>query len=225
MVIQIKRLIHLLILFYFIEEFDCQNMIRNRQIFLEIKVPSDCVRSIIGPGGANIKEVSGLSIKNDVKLIPKFIVFIFEKIQQKTECRINFKDKNATHNKDDGNDMVEKTLLIRGSSANAQKAELEIKRLILDNAMPLTEEYLVPDFACGRIIGKGGQNIREIQVISNCRIKLTDKIYNRDSKQLAELDDRLAALNESKKKITISGTTEQILCAKVFKKNILFSLI
>ncbi len=113
--------------------------------------------------------------------------------------------------------MVEKTLLIRGSSANVQKAELEIKRLILDNAMQLTEEYLVPDFACGRIIGKGGANIREIQMVSNCRIKLTDKMYNRDSMQLTDLYDtaKLAISNDFRKKITISGSTEQILCAKV----------
>lgn len=146
------------------------------------------------------------------------IHFLQKKLQQKTGCRINFKDKNVT-NSSDKNDVTEKILLIRGSSMNAQKAELEIKRLILDNPMPLTEEYFVPDFACGRIIGKGGQNIKEISQMSNCRIKLSDKIYSMENKQHVDLYDKLVSSeNVAKKKITISGTTEQILCAKVFRK-------
>ena len=50
-------------------------------------------------------------------------------------------------------DDSDKTLVIRGSNINIQHAELEIKKLILDMPMVLVEEYYVPDYACGKIIG------------------------------------------------------------------------
>ena len=39
------------------DEFAYENVIKSRQSILELKVPSECVKTIIGPQGASIKEV------------------------------------------------------------------------------------------------------------------------------------------------------------------------
>jgi hypothetical protein len=44
-------------------------------------------------------------------------------------------------------------MLIRGCNVNAQKAELEIRRLIAERPITLNEEILVPKDCCGRLIG------------------------------------------------------------------------
>lgn len=137
-------------------------------------------------------------------------------IQIKTGTRINFKDKNLDLKNSESTSNVERILLIRGSNTDAQYAELEIKRLILEMPIELTEEYYVPDYACGRIIGKGGANIREMSQISSCRIKLTDQVFNLDSgKSVYSITDETSDDNFRKKLITITGNTEQIAYAKV----------
>lgn len=193
-------------------EFDYENAIRSRQSIVEVKVPSDCVRAIIGPGGAVIKEVTK---RNHLTNKINFLNHLIKQIQSKTGTRINLKEKNSEND----HLLTEKTIVIRGSNINAQQAELEIKRLILDIPIVLTEEYYVPDYACGRIIGKGGANIREISQASNCRVKLNDKIFHSDNhKQISDLVTQGPTEDSfSKKTITISGSVEQISCAKVFK--------
>lgn len=66
-------------------------------------------------------------------------------------------------------------MLVRGSPWCVQRAELEIKRLVLDAPINLTYEFLVPEFACGRIIGRGGKSIREISTVSNCKVTIERK--------------------------------------------------
>lgn len=102
---------------------------------------------------------------------------------------------------------TERILLIRGSSGNVQKAELEIRRLLADLPVALNEDYLIPDYACGRIIGRGGATIRELCMMSKCRIKLQDNLTHLN---------RLGNVNIANKRlITITGSVEQIETAKV----------
>ena len=84
----------------------------------------------------------------------------------------------------------------------------------------LTEEYYIPEYVCGRIIGKGGSSIKEICSASNCKVKLHDKIRNSSSSDDLNADlEMLGAcesnVNASKKLITLTGTSEQIAHAKV----------
>lgn len=177
------------------EDESYDEMIRSRSSLVEVKVPSDCVRGIIGPQGCIIKE-----------------------IQRLTNTRINFKDKNMSTTDDDS----DKTLVIRGSNINIQHAELEIKKLILDMPMVLVEEYYVPDYACGKIIGRGGSSIKEISKTSNCKIKLTDRMYSQkktknNGKLITQITESSSTetINRSQTKIvTLSGSNEEILSAK-----------
>ncbi|CAF0784890.1 unnamed protein product [Brachionus calyciflorus] len=130
---------------------DDDTVIQGRQTIIEVKVPIDCVRSLIGQQGQNIKE-----------------------LQQKTKTRMNFKDRlnqnlteqNGLESNQENNEVNQKEpdriLVIRGSNINVQRAEFEIKKFILDNPISITQDFYVPQYACGRIIGKGGQTIREI---------------------------------------------------------------
>ena len=111
-------------------------------------------------------------------------------------------------------------MLIRGSNVDVQKAELEIKRMILDMPVCLTEDYYVPDYACGRIIGKCGSTIKELSNLSNCKIKIVDRIkssnsfndVNNDCKMLVESN-----FSFGKKLVSITGAAEQIQKAKVLE--------
>jgi len=153
-------------------------------------VPSDCVRSIIGLQGTNIKE-----------------------IQQKTNTRISLKDK-----KNSLDDETDKFFVIRGGSVNIQQAELEIKRLISDKGRLLTEEYYVPDYVVGRLIGKNGSNIREMCTASNCSIKCSDRkdVKRKPSKNCTNIVETMSGMKPSEKQvILLIGSTEQISCAKV----------
>ena len=99
-------------------------------------------------------------------------------------------------------------------------AEMEIKKIILDMPVGLTEEFYVPDFACGRIIGRGGSSIKEMQMISNCKINLSDKINPATLKNPKVTD--LFSIDEStevkRKVIALTGSFEQICHAKVLNR-------
>ena len=127
--------------------------------------------------------------------------------------------------------------MIRGNYLNVVRAEIEIRRLILDSPSKLTEYFYVPYEACGRIIGRRGSTIKEISSLSNCVIKLSDEPVDvNDSKVkknslISELpSDRPDAARDPEdaddyefelvakqklKKIAITGSFEQIEQAKV----------
>ena len=75
-----------------------------------------------------------------------------KKIQQKTDTRINYKDRgnsnaaSTTRTNGTKTNLQEEIFLVRGSSVNVQRAEIEIKRLILDMGTMFTEEYYVVNF-------------------------------------------------------------------------------
>lgn len=99
---------------------------------------------------------------------------------------------------------------------------MEIKKMILDLPMGLTEEFYVPDFACGRIIGRNGSNIKEMTMITNCKINLRDRINqttlnNPKVTDLVSIDD---SSDVKKKVISLTGSFEQICHAKVLNKEL-----
>ena len=102
---------------------------------IEVKVPRSAVGAVIGKGGVNIK-----------------------RIQKESGARLNFKD-------DEDEESPERTAIVRGEREKAKKAELLIKQVIAQQPVITTEEVYVPKEACGRIIGRGGQSIRQM-----CRI-------------------------------------------------------
>ncbi len=132
----------------------------------------------------------------------------------------------------------DRILLIRGTSLNCQRAELEIKRLILDTPMIITEEFYVPEYTCGRIIGRAGANIKQIRNLTNVNIKIAERgksVSNvKKSQLLVPHETAMSSSNSSDsllaqslpnrdnsnalyKLITLNGNVEQIEHAKVIK--------
>ena len=104
---------------------------------VEVKVPRAVVGAIIGKSGANIK-----------------------KIEKDSGARINLKDEN------EGSGSEERIVLIQGEREKAKRAEILVKKIIAEQPVIRTEDIFVPQRACGRIIGKGGQTIRHMCSVS-----------------------------------------------------------
>lgn len=148
-------------------------------------------------------------------------------------------NNNNNNQFDTESQTSDRILLIRGTSLNCQRAELEIKRLILDTPMIITEEFYVPEYTCGRIIGRAGSNIKQIRNLTNVNIKIAERgksVSNVKSSQLL-VPIESAAMSTSNsygsssaqslsynsnsnalyKLITLSGSVEQIEHAKVIR--------
>lgn len=104
---------------------------------LEVKIPRAVVGVIIGKSGANIK-----------------------KIEKDTGVRMNLIDE------DEEGQGKDKTLLIQGEREKVKRAEIVVKKVIAEQPVIRSEEVFVPQHACGRIIGKGGQTIRHMSSVS-----------------------------------------------------------
>lgn len=122
---------------------EVEDVASTSETTIEVKVPRTVVGLVIGKGGANIK-----------------------KIQKESGARLNFKD-------DEDEESPERTAIIRGEREKVKKAELLIKKVIAMQPVIVVEEVYVPKQACGRIIGRGGQNIRQMSRISGERQLLT----------------------------------------------------
>jgi transcription antitermination factor NusA-like protein len=106
------------------------------------------------------------------------------------------------------------------------KAELEIKRMILDMPRSLTQEFMVPDYACGRIIGRGGGNIKEISLMSNCKVMVHRESMSMENVSNCRGSIGPIALNyENAKLLSLSGSVEQIEMAKVKIQNAFNSFV
>jgi len=143
---------------------------------------------------------SGLTSRQvayDVK-IPKDLVGIvigrqgsnIREIQAKTETRIYFKDELET--------AEFRVACIRGLPDDAQKAEILIQQTISQQPRVDSMVLYVPGRTVGRIIGRGGESVREIQKVSRCKVDV----------------DRGILPEGAKKKIVLKGTSEQINMAK-----------
>ena len=106
---------------------------------IEVKMPQTAVGAVIGKGGANVK-----------------------RIRKETGVRLDMVDEKDNVQATQGT----RTMLVRGEREKAKRAELMLLKIIQEQPVILTEEVFVPQSACGRIIGKGGQNIRDIGRVS-----------------------------------------------------------
>lgn len=146
------------------------------QTVVEVKVPPHIVGGIIGKAGVNIK-----------KLKAEFGVrFDFD--------REEVKDGISNTEKKDRN------LVIRGEREKVLAAEIRIKEIIANTPKHVETEMFVPQESCGRIIGKGGQSIRELCSVSGAKI-----IVDRN-------EDRSLG---NQRRIFISGTSMQVDYAKL----------
>ena len=104
---------------------------------IEVKIPQSVAGVIIGKSGANIKN-----------------------LEKESGARVTVKDVAEE------NESSERIVLIQGERERAKRAEMLVKKTLAEQPVVRTDEVFVPQRACGRIIGKGGQNIRQMSSMS-----------------------------------------------------------
>ena len=90
-----------------------------------------------------------------IQIVNTFQFEFVDKVQAESGARIHFKDEVATD--------TERILMVRGNQESAQKAEMMIKQIIHDIPEVHTIDLFVPQRFLGRLIGKNGDNIRNLQ--------------------------------------------------------------
>ncbi|XP_068980197.1 tudor and KH domain-containing protein homolog [Bombus flavifrons] len=109
-------------------------------------------------------------------------------IQNKTGTVVHFKEDNI--------ECPERICVIKGSYESVYLAENMIKSII--NNQPIIESYVlsVPQKACGKIIGRGGDVIHHIQTISGAKVTIENAFVPSEP--------------HVERKVTIKGTSKQI---------------
>ena len=132
----------------------------------ELQIPSVHVGYVIGRGGAHIK-----------------------KVQEENEVKVCFRDASETDKeKKEGEEEEEKnmrTAIITGTPDNVERAKAAILELVAEKESqpdPQTMVITVPTRMVGRIIGKQGSMIRQLQNESKARI-VVERTSNPDTLQ------------------------------------------
>jgi len=153
------------------------------QSIVKVKVPHHVVGIIIGKEGSNVKQ-----------------------LRAEFGVRFNFDRDETTENtfgNEASNKRSDRTLEIRGQREKVRDAEQKIYAIIAETPKYVETEVFVPSDTCGRIIGKGGQNIREMCSVSGAKI-------------LLERNETPSLGNQ--RRVTLSGTTVQVEYAKLLVK-------
>ncbi|XP_067650630.1 insulin-like growth factor 2 mRNA-binding protein 2 isoform X2 [Haliotis asinina] len=128
-------------------------------------IPESTVGAVIGSKGSNIKNIMRLS---------------------NARIKIMQAPKNETNGQDGPVQMPaprlnERKVIITGNPESQWKAQFYIfERVRAENMVSIEEvhlrsEVMVPKSSIGRIIGKGGQNVKELQRVSGAIVKLPDE--------------------------------------------------
>ncbi|CAD1478887.1 unnamed protein product, partial [Heterotrigona itama] len=112
-------------------------------------------------------------------------------IQNKTGTQIHFKEENF--------ECADRICIIKGSYETVHLAEEMIKSVIQNQPIIETYEMFIPQKACGRIIGKGGEIVQQMQAISGAKIVIEHVCGPYDP--------------NGERKIVIKGTAKQITAA------------
>ncbi|XP_046607196.1 tudor and KH domain-containing protein homolog [Neodiprion virginianus] len=134
-------------------------------------------------------------------------------IQDKTETRINFSN--------DDKELPDRICKIRGKPESVHLAQIMIENIIANQPVIEVYETYIPQRACGRIIGRGGDTINHIQAVSGAKIMVESSSYkNPDSNQriiikgtaehiaaaLALVEEKVREENEIREKLDVSSS-------------------
>lgn len=111
---------------------------------VDIKVPKEMVRELIGRNGKNIKL-----------------------IQEQSNTKIIFRDC-------DGVNENFKVCVIKGTDESCNIAQSLIKDFIDNQPVIECEDLWVPISCVGKIIGRGGEKISELRSLSGAKISVSD---------------------------------------------------
>jgi len=144
------------------------------------------------------RKISSRQVAIEVK-IPKDMAGVvigrqgsnIKEIQAKTETRINFKDELETEDY--------KVACIRGLPDDAQHAEILIYQTIAQQPKVESVTLHIPEIYIGKIIGRGGENVKEIQRVSRCKV---------------DIDRGPLGGYGNERKVVLKGSSSQINAAK-----------
>lgn len=122
----------------------------SRQSEIQMKIPRNSIPAVIGRGGSMIKE-----------------------IQENTETQIKFSDENDV-------EATERICIIRGKPESIRLAEAFISNIIRNQPVIETHEMEVAQKHVGKIMGKGGESIKQIQNISSAKVTIDGHIPVKD---------------------------------------------
>lgn len=148
-----------------------QKVETTKHTVVRVTVPKAVVGGVIGRQGANIKQ-----------------------IQEKTNTKINFDSPG-------NGEECDRFAVIRGTPCGVREAEELLNACIEEQSNVITESVFVPSRACGRIIGRNGESIRQMCRMSSAKILVDRSGDERDPNTL--------------KCITITGTKDQIRTAVI----------
>ncbi|XP_076239155.1 tudor and KH domain containing protein papi [Calliopsis andreniformis] len=140
---------------------------------------------------------------------------VIKDVQNKTGTQIYFKEDNV--------ECPERICFIKGTFEAVHLAEEVIKSIIINQPIIETYEMYVPQKACGRIIGKGGESIQQIQTTSSAKVIVESGFgtYNPDAERriiikgtaeqiasaLSQIEDKVREEKEMRAKLEASSTT------------------
>lgn len=197
----------------------------NQSKIVRLFVPDNMVGAIIGTKGANIRNImrnSGAHIKIEGEMKK-------EKEEGESEEHEHVEEEKKEEKEEDDLRMV----TITGSDQQQYKAQCFIFQKIAEQTdhyfedVKLRSEIQVPSALVGRIIGKGGQNVRELQRVTGAQVKIPDEAEEGASKTPEEKERREPSADETTA-VRIVGGFQQVqsaqfrvsaLCAEFQKMN------
>jgi len=133
---------------------------------------------------------------------------VIKQIQELTGARVNFKDEVFGD--------TNRIAVIRGTADTAQQAELEIRKIIAEQPTILMEEILIPQKVVGRIIGKGGESIRQLSRLSGAKINVDRDTNPRpDDKKIVRIQGTFEAITNAKDLIAEKIDEENVFQARM----------
>uniref|UniRef100_UPI00398E7DEF tudor and KH domain-containing protein isoform X2 n=1 Tax=Pristiophorus japonicus TaxID=55135 RepID=UPI00398E7DEF len=165
-------------------------MVGDDQITMDMRVPGDTVKFIIGRQGSTIKQ-----------------------LRKDTGARFEFDDSEEA----DGDEGVgERVLTIVGTPVQVCKAQVAIHQLLASSAK-ITEVLTVPHRAVGRIIGRGGESIQAICRSSGAKIvcekESSDQIL--DMRRLVKISGTRQEVASAKALIVAKVDEEEVFRRKL----------
>ncbi|XP_071875523.1 tudor and KH domain containing protein papi [Bombus fervidus] len=118
-------------------------------------------------------------------------------IQNKTGTQVHFKEDNI--------ECPERICIIKGSYESVYLAEKMIKSIIHNQPTIKSHVMSIPQKACGKIIGRGGDIVHHIQTVSGAKVNIECAFL-----PYGPNDER---------KVTIKGTTQQVNAAIMLIQN------
>jgi len=136
---------------------------------IKVRIRKGAIGAIIGKRGENVR-----------------------RIQNETNTRITFEEDKTT-------DSGDKFAVISGDTESIKSAEDVIRRMIAEQPILFEENFEIPFYSVGAVIGRHGEVIKALQKETGCRIDV----------------HRIVPNNSKGNPVTLKGSEQQIKAARI----------